>query len=96
MELAAGRAIEQRALHFTWRLAAGPPSGQYAALVVPIHGDALRAFDQITVTVSAPRPTRVSVQVQNPAGRGIAMAPIDVPRRDSPHSHGAAQRHEAD
>ena len=58
-------------LQFNWRLDAGTPSSQYAALVVSIHGDALVAFDQIAVTASAPRPTRVSVQVRIPQGGGL-------------------------
>ncbi len=96
VELATGRAIEQRALHFTWRLAAGPPSGQYAALVVPIHGDALLCLrpdhrDGFRAATHACLGTN-----QNPAGRGIAMAAIDLRRRDAPHPHSAAQRHEAD
>ncbi len=59
------------ALQFNWRLGEGTPSGQYAALVVPIHGDALRAFDQIAVTAAARRPTRVSVQIRIPQGTGL-------------------------
>jgi len=59
------------ALQFNWRLGGGPPSGQYAALAVPIRGDSLPAFDEIAVTGSAPRPTRVSVQIRIPQGSGL-------------------------
>ena len=52
-----------------WR--PGHLRARYAALVVPIHGDALLAFDQITVTASAPRPTRVSAQIRIPQGAGL-------------------------
>jgi hypothetical protein len=38
---------------------------------VPIRGDSLPAFDEIAVTGSAPRPTRVSVQIRIPQGSGL-------------------------
>jgi hypothetical protein len=74
VELATGPSIEKPALHFTWRLADGPPSGQYAALVLPIRGAAGETATDLTdlfVTANSPRPMRLSVQVRIPEGGGL-------------------------
>jgi hypothetical protein len=61
----------QRNLHFTWRLAGGAPSGQYAALVVPVQGAIVKEFTSLSVRVHARHPLRVSVQVRIPQGGGL-------------------------
>jgi hypothetical protein len=61
----------QRQLHFTWRLAGGAPSGQYAALVVPVQGPIVKEFTSLSVRAHARHPMRVSVQVRIPQGGGL-------------------------
>jgi hypothetical protein len=61
----------QRKLHFTWRLAGGAPSGQYAALVVPVQGPIVKEFTSLSVRAHARHPLRVSVQVRIPQGGGL-------------------------
>jgi hypothetical protein len=53
--------------HFQFRLASGTPSGQFAALVSPVDGDA--GFDRVQFTARADRPMRLSVQVRLLGGR---------------------------
>jgi hypothetical protein len=54
-------------LKFDYRLAAGAPSGQYAALVNPIRRDA--GINRVEFTGRADRPMRISVQLRLPGGR---------------------------
>ena len=58
-------------LHFTWRLAGGPPSGQYAALALPVQGSIVKDFTNLSIRASAPRPVRLSVQVRIPQAGGL-------------------------
>lgn len=61
----------QRTLHFTWRLAGGAPSGQYAALALPIQGPLVKDFTSLSVRARARHPLRLSVQVRIPQGSGL-------------------------
>ena len=67
----AHRFASRPALRFTWRLGDGKPSGQYAALVVPIHGASLKDFRDLVVTASSQRPMRMSVQLRVPESGGL-------------------------
>ena len=59
----------QPALHFSWHLADGTPSGQYAALVAPIHGAG--HDNDFALTASSAAPMRISVQIRIPEGAGL-------------------------
>jgi hypothetical protein len=59
------------ATHFSWRLASGVPSGQYAALALPVSGADFADSNAVAVTLQAPRPMRVSVQLRVPDGKGL-------------------------
>jgi hypothetical protein len=61
----------EMAEHFTWRLAGGVPSGQYAALALPVSGADFVDADRLRVTLQAPRPMRISIQVRVPDGGGL-------------------------
>jgi hypothetical protein len=52
---------------WTYRLGAGVPAGQYAALATDASGEA--ALDRIVITATADKPTRISLQVRVPGGR---------------------------
>jgi hypothetical protein len=56
-------------LRFSWHLAEGPRVSQYAAMVTPLDGPALRVFNQLAFRASASRPMRLSVQLRIPDGR---------------------------
>jgi hypothetical protein len=53
-------------VRFEFRLGAGQPSGQYAALVTAPPGDV--AIDRVRFLARADRPMRLSVQVRTPGG----------------------------
>jgi hypothetical protein len=57
--------------HFTWQLASGVPSGQYAALALPVAAADFAEADRLRVTLQAPRPMRISIQVRVPDGKGL-------------------------
>jgi len=61
----------EMAEHFTWRLASGVPSGQYAALALPVSGADFADADRLRVTLRAPRPMRISIQMRVPDGGGL-------------------------
>jgi hypothetical protein len=69
VEVVSGAA--QPSLRFTWRLGGGTPSGQYAALALPVPGLIVNKFTSLSVSAHAPRPMRVSVQVRIPQGTGL-------------------------
>lgn len=48
-----------------WQLGGGPPSGQYAAIAVPIASGALAGADRVSFSARADRPMRVSVQLRS-------------------------------
>ena len=54
-------------LQWTFALSAGAPSGQFAAVQIPVTGG-LAAFDRIRFSVTSPRPLRAWVQVRAPVG----------------------------
>jgi hypothetical protein len=60
----------ETAEHFTWRLAGGVPSGQYAALALPVSAADFAGADRLRITLEAPRPMRLSVQLRAPDGGG--------------------------
>jgi hypothetical protein len=62
---------EEPSVHFSWHLASGQPSGQYAALAVPIRGADLARFTDLSITASSSRPMRLSVQIRIPEGHGL-------------------------
>jgi len=57
-------------IQFTFRLGAGAPSGQYAAVTGDFSGDA--GIDRVTFTARATRPMRVSLQVRLRGGNSNA------------------------
>jgi len=57
--------------HFQWRLAGGNPSGQYAALALPVSAADFADADRLRVTLQALRPMRLSIQVRVPDGGGL-------------------------
>ncbi len=59
------------ALAFAFALAAGPPAGQYAALVTDVTTAV--AADRVLFTARAARPMRLSLQVKLPNGRGDTL-----------------------
>jgi hypothetical protein len=61
----------ETAQHFTWRLAGGVPSGQYAALALPVSAADFADADRLRVALQAPRPMRLSVQLRVPEGDGL-------------------------
>jgi hypothetical protein len=61
----------EMAEHFTWQLAGGVPSGQYAALALPVSAADFAEADRLRVTLQAPRPMRISIQVRVPDGKGL-------------------------
>jgi hypothetical protein len=61
------RTAGEPALAWSYRLGPGAPSGQFAALRIPITGG-LAAFDRIRFRVSAPAPLRAWVQLRAPVG----------------------------
>jgi hypothetical protein len=64
---AAWRAVDQ-ATEFSFGLARGASTGQFAALVTPLNPS--ESFDEVRFTVSADRPLRLSVQVRLPDDSG--------------------------
>jgi hypothetical protein len=54
----------------TYELGGGAPSGQYAAIAVPVAPDLLRDADRLSFTARSAGPMRVSVQVRIPEGTG--------------------------
>jgi hypothetical protein len=59
------------AAHFAWRLADGTPSGQYAALALPVTRQDFDGAEAISIALQAPRPMRLSVQLRAPDGEGL-------------------------
>ncbi len=55
------------AINWTFALSPGPPSGQFAAVAMPVTGG-LAAYDRIRFMVSAAAPMRVWVQLRAPVG----------------------------
>jgi hypothetical protein len=53
-----------------WQLGAGTPSGQYAAMAVPIAPGELHGADRLTFSARDDGPTRVSVQLRSHARGG--------------------------
>jgi len=69
-------------LRFTWHLAGGSPSGQYAAAVRPLERGQAFGWDQVSFVGSAAGPSRVSVQVREPSGqRWIRSVYLDATPR---------------
>jgi hypothetical protein len=76
----------------SYRLSGGVPSGQYAAIAVPVPPDLLRDADRLSFSARASGPMRVSVQVRIPEGKGhrwqrsVYLSPspseISVPLRE--------------
>lgn len=60
-----------RGTHFTWRLAGGAPSGQYAALALPVSAADFIDADRVSLTLQSPGPMRISVQLRVPEGGGL-------------------------
>jgi hypothetical protein len=56
--------------HFSWRLAGGAPSGQYAALALPVSAADFIDADRLSLTLQSPRPMRISVQLREPEWGG--------------------------
>ena len=54
----------------SYRLGGGGPSGQYAAIAVPVPLDLLQDADRLSFSARASGPMRVSVQVRIPEGKG--------------------------
>jgi hypothetical protein len=74
-----------QATHFTWRLANGSPSGQYAALALPVSADDFADGDRLNLVVQAAKPMRLSVQFRVPQGAGLRWQRsiyLDRTRRD--------------
>jgi hypothetical protein len=61
--------IDGGAMRFDYRLGAGTPSGQFAALTGLVGADA--GIDRVAFTARADRPTRVSLQVKLPRGNAV-------------------------
>jgi hypothetical protein len=61
--------IDGEAMRFDYRLGAGNPSGQYAALTGLVGADA--GIDRVTFAARADRPMRVSLQVKLPRGNAV-------------------------
>jgi hypothetical protein len=59
------------ATHFWWRLAGGTPSGQYAAVALPVSAADFVDANAVAVTLQAPRPMRLSLQLRVPEGKGL-------------------------
>jgi hypothetical protein len=59
------------AAHFSWRLAGGAPSGQYAALSMAVGASDFAGATGLQVLLQAPRPMRVSVQLRVPVRGGL-------------------------
>lgn len=76
-----------------WRLGAGPPAGQYAAIAVPLPPKFLTRADRISFTARGAAPMRLSVQLRVPDGpergrwcRSVYLSPspspVSVPIRE--------------
>ena len=63
----ARRVAGEPPLSWTFALAPGTPSGQFAAVQIPITGG-LAAFDRVRFTVTSPAPLRAWVQLRAPVG----------------------------
>ena len=63
----AGRVAGEPPLSWTYALSPGVPSGQFAAVQIPITGG-LASFDRVRFTVTSPRPIRAWVQLRAPVG----------------------------
>jgi hypothetical protein len=61
----------RQATHFTWRLADGPPSGQYAALALPVSAADFADGDRLNLAMQAAKPMRLSVQLRVPENAGL-------------------------
>lgn len=55
---------------FAWRLGSGRPAGQYAALALPVSAADFADADRVAVSLRAPQPMRISVQMREPQGDG--------------------------
>jgi hypothetical protein len=62
----ASRAAEDASVRFDYSLGSGAPSGQYAALVVPV--DVAAGVDRVSFVGRADRPIRLSVQIRLTGG----------------------------
>jgi hypothetical protein len=60
-------AVEDGALRFTYQLGGGEPSGQYAALVTAVEGNA--GYESVAFTARSATPMRLSVQLRLPGGQ---------------------------
>ena len=63
----ARRVAGEPPLVWTYALSPGTPSGQFAAVQIPIAGG-LASFDRVRFTVTSPRPVRAWVQLRAPVG----------------------------
>ncbi|HEX7086243.1 MAG TPA: CehA/McbA family metallohydrolase [Vicinamibacterales bacterium] len=62
---------ESTAWTLAWRLAGGPPAGQYAAMAVPLGPGVLEGADRLQFRAWADAPMRASVQLRVPDGDGL-------------------------
>jgi hypothetical protein len=79
----ARRVAGEPPLAWTFTLSAGAPTGQFAAVQIPISGG-LADFDRVRLTVTSPKPLRAWVQLRAPVGNterwGSTFYADDQPR----------------
>ena len=70
----------------TWRLGAGTPAGQYAAIAVPVPRGFFRGADRVTLRLRSAAPMRVSVQLRASATGARWQRSVYVSQAPAEHS----------